>query len=100
MSDLIKREDVDKAIRSICDLCGEDKKNNGVMCGTCNLDSFIRELDDIPSAEPERHRGEWIGDGHERGFSECSKCGYIAVSVLSERLYNFCPNCGADMRGE
>lgn len=54
MSDLIRREDVDKAIRSICDLCGEDKKNYGVMCGACNLDSFIRELDDIPSAEPER----------------------------------------------
>ena len=57
MSDLIRREDVDKAIRSICDLCGEDKKNNGVMCGACNLDSFIREFDDIPSAEPER---KWI----------------------------------------
>ena len=52
-------------------------------------------------AEPERHRGEWLEDGHERGFSECSKCGYIAVSVLSERHYNFCPNCGAKMtRGE
>ena len=57
MSDLISRQDVDKAIRSICDLCGEDKKNNGVMCGACNLDSFIREFDDVPSAEPEQ---KWI----------------------------------------
>lgn len=57
MSDLIRREDVDKAIQSICDLCGEDKKNNGVMCGACNLDSFIREYEDLPSAEPER---KWI----------------------------------------
>ena len=54
MSDLIRREDVDKAIQNICDLCGEDKKNNGVMCGACNLDSFIREYEDVPSAEPER----------------------------------------------
>ena len=57
MSDLIRREDVDKAIRNICDLCGEDKKNNGVMCGACNLDSFIREYEVLPSAEPER---KWI----------------------------------------
>ena len=100
MSDLIRRDDVEKTIRKLCDVCGEDKKYNGIMCGACNLDSFIRVLDDIPSAEPERHRGEWIEDGHERGFSKCSKCGYIAVSVLSERHYNFCPNCGADTRGE
>ena len=57
MSDLIRREDVDKAIQSICEMCGEDKKNNGVMCGACNLDSFIREYEDIPSAEPGR---KWI----------------------------------------
>ena len=57
MSDLIRREDVDKAIRTICNLCGEEKRNNGVMCGACNLDSFVREYDDIPSAEPERR---WI----------------------------------------
>ena len=64
--------------------------------------SGVRKLvQTLPSAEPERHRGEWIEDGHERGFSECSKCGYIAVSVLSERHYNFCPNCGSEMtRGE
>ena len=65
-----------------------------------NLSEIKEALDDIPSAEPERHRGEWVEDGHERGFSECSKCGYIAVSLLSERHYNFCPSCGADMRGE
>ena len=57
MSDLIRREDVEKAIQSICKLCGEYKKNNGIMCGACNLDSFIREYEDIPSAEPER---KWI----------------------------------------
>ena len=57
MSDLIRREDIDKAIQSICDICGELEKSNGIMCGACNLDSFIREYDDIPSAEPER---KWI----------------------------------------
>jgi predicted RNA-binding Zn-ribbon protein involved in translation (DUF1610 family) len=62
---------------------------------------FAEYIRTLPSAEPERHRGEWIEDEHERGYSECSKCGYIAVSVLSRRLYNYCPNCGARMtRGD
>ncbi len=52
MSDLIRREDVAKTIQHICDLCGEQEKYDGIMCGSCYLDSFV--LDDIPSAEPER----------------------------------------------
>ena len=91
MSDLIRRVDV---ITVLC-FCEETKM---MLCK--DLRKILEKIDDIPSAEPERHRGEWIEDGHERGFSECSKCGYIAVSVLSERHYNFCPNCGADMRGK
>lgn len=55
MSDLIRREDVANTIQRICDLCGEQERYNGVMCGSCNLDNFV--LDDIPSAEPER---KWI----------------------------------------
>ena len=114
MSDLIKREDVEKAIRSICDLCGEKKKNNGVMCGACNLDSFIREYEDIPSAEPERKKGEWI----EISWSEpdpngcctsyaiqsakCSICGKYHTTPYLYRLdyFPYCPNCGAEMRGD
>ena len=57
MSDLIRREDVNDLIKQICDACGEGEKYNDVMCGACNLDSFIRELDNIPSADPER---KWI----------------------------------------
>ena len=57
MSDLIRREDVENTIQRLCDLCGEYERHNGVMCGACNLDNFIRVLDDIPSAEPEQR---WI----------------------------------------
>ena len=57
MTDLIRREDVEKAMQSICDMCGEYEKNCGVMCGSCNLDSFIRVLDEVPPAEPGR---KWI----------------------------------------
>lgn len=88
MSDLIDRDAVMLRVRE--------------FIGNPTYDEImlVNDLNALPSVKPERHRGEWIEDGHERGFSECSKCGYIAVSVLSERLYNFCPNCGAEMSGE
>lgn len=54
MSDLIDRQYVLDKFKALCDACGEGEKYNGVMCGACNLDSFIREFEDIPSAEPER----------------------------------------------
>ena len=54
---------------------------------------------DLPSAQPER-RGRWI-QHHGEDFGRCSCCacpeevyGYVKVH------WNFCPNCGADMRGE
>ena len=47
-----------------------------------------------------RPHGEWIG------LVECSVCGKQAIDFIDgyvdgvEYLPNFCPNCGADMRGE
>ena len=45
-------------------------------------------------------RGHWesyyIG-GDDLECIECSECGEVYDSLPS---YNYCPNCGADMRGE
>jgi len=43
---------------------------------------------DILAARPERNNGQWID-------LKCSICGQVDMSKP-----NFCPNCGADMRGE
>lgn len=54
-------------------------------------------------------RGEWIkkfkySHGYDDYYNtECSLCGYKAEkSGAGDKLSldNFCPNCGADMRGE
>lgn len=51
----------------------------------------------------EPKRGEWIwqssmiGSFTERRY-KCSNCGYGVVTQREEPRYNFCPNCGADMR--
>ena len=74
-------------------------------CSNCELldDEQVKELIDLqPTADVrENVRGEWIevlidtyGGGHFT-YSKCSVC-------QSEQIIdsNFCPNCGADMRGD
>jgi rubrerythrin len=53
------------------------------------------------SAQPERKKGKWRRRLADSGFNadwHCSECGW--KTSLEEHGYNFCPNCGADMRGE
>ena len=63
-------------------------------------------VEELPSAQPTiepRAKGHWVPQ--KGGGCYCSECEeyaldrtdgrYVSVSVMS----NFCPNCGADMRG-
>ena len=67
----------------------------------------IAQVDAMPTIEPERKTGEWIGtayDGYADGNPvyyewKCSKCGCI-IEEEERPTYNYCPQCGADMRGE
>ena len=58
--------------------------------------SIISLLESRPTIRiKERKRGEWI-DAGQYPFDKCSLCG-CTVDCYYE--WNFCPNCGADMRG-
>ena len=55
--------------------------------------------------EKERKKGKWIeqDDGWDGVYYECSECKEAFTLIdgtPTDNLYNFCPNCGADMRGE
>ena len=63
----------------------------------------------LESAQPERKTGWWIGMGVNADKTYnivCSKCGEgyktrgHANSTSTRKKWKFCPNCGADMRGE
>lgn len=91
MDDLIRRWD---AIDIATQYCPDDD-------GSCSkADRDIRELlddlENLPSAEPERKNGKWIRETFEDWW--CNQCGNEICTETPEN-YHYCPNCGADMRG-
>ena len=97
MSDLIRRGDVEEALQ-------------GLHVGDVRFFEKLRKaLDEIPSAEPERKKGEWIEYpdclGYEDAYSDdhivCSECEHVfSICNNCTEEFDFCPHCGADMRGE
>ena len=57
---------------------------------------YDAELRQLPPAQPERPKGKWVEKPHVYGVAYCSLCDY----ELHTNDTNFCPNCGADMRGD
>ena len=63
------------------------------------------EIDDMPSAEPERNKGKWLPHPTEREFDVCSVCGtgckrreyelQYGQEKVTEYNYPYCPHCGA-----
>ena len=65
------------------------------------IDGRARQMvEEMPTIE-ERKKGRWKRRVVDSGFNAdwvCSECKYrLKTDFVS---YNFCPNCGADMRGE
>ena len=107
MSDYIKREDAIRACNERQIISGDFI--TGIRYPTA--DEIREVITDIPSADVvERKRGKWTYN-LEQGDPisiECPLCGatiYISGDIpddenyLFAEDYNFCPNCGADMRG-
>lgn len=83
---------------------------NNIWNGTTNAEGkgLDEIIDDIPPADVrENVKGQWLDycdnpiksyfDG--RYSAHCSVCGYHPEYEEEMRSANFCPNCGADMRG-
>jgi rubrerythrin len=58
-------------------------------------------LQSLPSAQPERKKGKWLPENRTiDAFWVCSSCGFPSEAHAANILYNFCPHCGTDMRGD
>jgi len=89
--DCISREAVIKAV---------DKHTIETEKGLLLDEDISIILEDLPSILPKK--GEWICDHKQPYWQDryvCSNCGIEKYFRTSEK-YNFCPHCGADMRGK
>ena len=104
MGDLISRQD---AISMIDDLIGgyipigTSTFKEGVVDGYMRAKSRLKTL---PTIDPVKH-GKWSPCIVARNIDaiECSECGAKYPNMIRCMWmpgYNYCPNCGADMRGE
>jgi hypothetical protein len=102
MSDLIKRQDALDMVR----ILQTYKLFEGDDMVLIDKATVQTELMMLPSAEPERKKGKWIWCGDKHVCSECDEFALCdAYDVLEtgeyqEELSDYCPNCGADMRGK
>ena len=86
------REDREAIIRRLESMYGEAKDNE-------TKEALFYAIEALKEQRP---HGEWIDKGE---YAECSICGscsgtqFDGVEPIPLKT-NFCPNCGADMRGE
>ncbi len=87
--------------------CIGDFKHSLCDCdnGICKEYKKVGRAEDFEKEVQNRTKpktGEWIEVTNGRGGHECSNCHGYAPSYMNgdEHLSDFCPNCGADMRGK
>ena len=107
MSDLISRQAAIDAIDKTT--WYHQNRNKDMVIGANSkehqawykAEDVYKALESVPDALPERKKGKWRRRLVDCGFNadwHCSECDW--KTSLEEHGYNFCPNCGADMRGE
>ena len=94
--ELIRRSDAIKALKR--------EKSDWNNDYNVPIDHCIERLNKVKSAD--RPQGKWIGeaDGYYNGELiydtwYCSNCDYV-VDDEEPPTWNFCPNCGARMKGK
>jgi hypothetical protein len=96
MSDLISRSSLIEKIK--------ERIESGIYHGASLFlfELFVRMVENAPTVEakPVVH-GEWKVDDEEHELWECSICGKVwcLYGTPIDNGMNFCPKCGADMRG-
>ena len=103
MSDLISRQNALDALKEyeVVESDNFTKTDPISMMTVATIANCIEVIWELPIAEHQQKKGEWTGDC-------CSCCGvskYNYIKMVDDECgpfgtWNFCPNCGADMRGD
>ena len=101
MADYISRQRILNYIDD--EYCMHCEHSDGVRCENCHYEDVRIAIKSMPAADvqPVKH-GHWsecyTDTHHYSGI--CSVCGKASIKSLTEKLYNYCPKCGARMDGE
>jgi len=68
--------------------------NNSDFARTPTWNDAVSLVGSMPSAQPERKKGSWTDD------NACPFCGFQPWYERDIHTLSYCPNCGADMRGD
>lgn len=96
-------EDIEALNKAVESLKNEDNivKSYGSGYEQGHKEGYDKGYDDAISLK--RSQCEWIDNG--QGFHFCKSCGYFALYQTKdsknyfEKLSNYCPNCGKEMKG-
>lgn len=119
----LRERHVDDSVCGLCEYDGAYMGQSGDWCNECpgfDRDDCFKLSDEtrkkwtdeiikaLPPAQPEQKPCKWIYGENEYGVDgyHCDECGffvpwdYAHKSINFIEDYNYCPYCGADMRGE
>ena len=85
--DAISRDAVIRLIRN------ENSALNDIFVTHSAGEKLSKQINELPSVTPSRHKGHWIW---VKDYCKCSECGI----GMGHTEYDFCPNCGAEMESE
>ena len=91
--DAVSREAVDTLIDELARAISDERC---YISRGRDTSTIMQDILDLPSVQPERAKGERVKLKVGYGCPFCS----LATNQRGIELYRFCPNCGADMRGE
>ena len=95
MADYISREAALTILERLRDKCSNDDMSFALNWAADTIKGLTAA--DVV----ERKRGEWEYEkgNYDRLIVVCSRCGQQKPILVDSFKFNYCPNCGADMRG-
>ena len=99
-----EKELYDNALDTVFDVIKQEPCEDAVSRkAVLEMFGYETAIYDLPSVTPARERGKWIERYSEQvtlgiRYTEktCSKCGWSHSLIIPQ---NYCPKCGAEMRG-